>query len=69
MRSFAVWLVAPDRELRLAMMSGGGERYGAGRVVLELDGGTAKLEDPPATFANCRVPSAEPEKPAPAPKP
>jgi len=59
----AVWLIAPDREIRLARAGGAdSNRYTAGRVSLEISGPTATLVDPPTEFSNCKVPSAE--KPA-----
>jgi len=48
----AVWLIAPDREIRLPKLASGG--YGAGRIALSLEGEGATLEDPPARFANCK---------------
>jgi membrane-bound inhibitor of C-type lysozyme len=48
----AVWLIAPDREIRLPKLAAGG--YGAGRTVLELNGDNATLTDPPSRFANCK---------------
>jgi hypothetical protein len=48
----AVWLIAPDREIRLEKLSEG--RWGVGRVVLELSGSEARLTDPPAQFAGCK---------------
>jgi len=49
----AVWLIAPDREIRLDKQADG--RYGVGRVILELGGdGAALLVDPPASFNNCK---------------
>ena len=48
----AVWLIAPDREIRLAKQADG--RYSVGRVSLELGADGAKLTDPPARFANCK---------------
>ena len=51
----AVWLLAPDREIRLEKLSGAESgRYGAGRVVLEISGEDATLFDPPAQFAGCK---------------
>ena len=65
-----VWLVAPDREVRLARIGAeGSQRFGVGNVVLEFDGNAAKLQDPPASFANCKLPTAEPEKPVAKPQP
>jgi hypothetical protein len=46
------WLIAPDRELRLAKRSG--TSWGAGRVLLELDGDNATLADPPGSFSGCK---------------
>ena len=48
----AVWLIAPDREIRLSKQGEG--HYGAGRVQLEISGGDATLTDPPALFVNCK---------------
>ena len=48
----AVWLIAPDRELRLDRQADG--RYALGRVQLEMTGERVELTDPPATFANCK---------------
>jgi hypothetical protein len=49
----AVWLIAPDRDIRLDKKAEGS--YGTGRVLLELgaDGG-ALLVDPPASFSGCK---------------
>jgi len=55
------WLIAPDRELRLAR-SGAEGRYAAGKVVLQVSGPTATLVDPPAAFANCKLPEPPAEK-------
>jgi len=49
----AVWLIAPDREIRLDKLPGEG-RYGVGRVLLELSGQAATLADPPAQFIGCK---------------
>ena len=48
----AVWLIAPDRDVRLEKLPDG--RYGVGRVSLELNANEATLNDPPAVFANCK---------------
>jgi hypothetical protein len=48
----AVWLIAPDREIRLSKQGEG--QYGAGRVQLEISGGDATLTDPPSLFVNCK---------------
>ena len=50
----ALWLIAPDREIRLPKLAGAEGRYGVGRIVLELNGDAATLTDPPASFAACR---------------
>jgi membrane-bound inhibitor of C-type lysozyme len=51
----AVWLIAPDREIRLEKLAGAeGTRYGVGRTVLEISGPDAMLTDPPTQFAGCR---------------
>jgi len=51
----AVWLIAPDREIRLERIgdpqSG---RYGTGRVLLEMSGDAATLVDPPVTYSACK---------------
>ncbi len=49
----AVWLIAPDREIRLDKLPGEG-RYGVGRVLLEISGSAATLADPPAQFSGCK---------------
>jgi hypothetical protein len=48
----AVWLIAPDRDIRLERQSDG--RYATGRVQLELGGAEATLLDPPASFSGCK---------------
>ncbi|MFY9315418.1 MAG: hypothetical protein WAO95_07645 [Burkholderiales bacterium] len=48
----AVWLMAPDRDVRLEKLADG--RYGVGRVSLELGAGEATLNDPPSVFVNCK---------------
>ena len=48
----AVWLIAPDRELRLDKQADG--RYALGRVQLEMTNERVELADPPATYANCK---------------
>ncbi len=50
----AVWLIAPDREIRLNKQADG--RYGTGRVLLEISGSEATLTDPPTLFVNCKRP-------------
>ena len=48
----AVWLIAPDREIRLDRKTEG--RWGVGRVELQISGETAILTDPPAQFTGCK---------------
>lgn len=51
----AIWLIAPDRELRLEPVKGAGDaQYAVGRVQLSLDGDAAKLVDPPGKFDDCK---------------
>ena len=51
----AVWLIAPDREIRLEKSAGAGSTaYSAGRVRLELTEQSATLIDPPAQFLGCK---------------
>jgi hypothetical protein len=51
----AVWLIAPDREIRLEKPAGSeASVYRAGRVTLEIIGQDAMLTDPPAQFAGCK---------------
>jgi len=57
----AVWLIAPDREIRLEKTAGAaGLAYSAGRVQLEIHGQEAMLTDPPAQFAGCKRADAKP---------
>ena len=48
----AVWLMAPDRDIRLQRLSDG--RYGVGRVALDISGAEATLTDPPAVYSSCK---------------
>jgi hypothetical protein len=48
----AVWLYAPDREIRLEKKAEG--RWGVGRVELEMTGQAATLIDPPGQFTGCK---------------
>lgn len=50
----ALWLILPERELRLEPLKGEANRYAAGRVRLELDGDAAQLFDPPGSFNDCK---------------
>jgi hypothetical protein len=51
----SVWLIAPDREIRLEKLAEG--RWGVGRVVLEVTGAGATLTDPPTQFTGCKRPA------------
>lgn len=48
----AVWLIAPDREIRLEKQADG--RWGVGRVELEMGSERVELNDPPSRFTNCK---------------
>jgi len=51
----AVWLIAPDRQIRLERAAGSSAQvYAAGKVRLEISGQDATLVDPPAQFAGCK---------------
>jgi membrane-bound inhibitor of C-type lysozyme len=51
----AVWLIAPDRQIRLERIGAAdGGRYGVARTTLELRGDEATLVDPPASFSGCK---------------
>lgn len=50
----AVWLIAPDREIRLEKLPGATGAYGIGKVRLELAEQSATLFDPPAQFLGCK---------------
>ena len=51
----AVWLFAPDREIRLEKLPGAESgRYGVDKVLLEISGENATLLDPPTQFAGCK---------------
>ena len=49
----AVWLIAPDREIRLEKSATAGA-YTAGKVRLEISPQGATLFDPPAQFIGCK---------------
>jgi len=56
----AVWLILPEREVRLNKL-GTGSRYSNGIAVLELNGNEATLTDGAATpFTGCKSGSAQP---------
>ena len=48
----SVWLIAPDREIRLNKKAEG--RYGIGRVELDVDADRIDLIDPPTNQVNCK---------------
>jgi hypothetical protein len=48
----AVWLIAPDREIRLDRKAEG--RWGFGRVELDIDKDRLDLIDPPTNRVNCK---------------
>jgi hypothetical protein len=51
----AVWLIAPDRQIRLERPAGTKDTiYTTGKVRLELAAQTATLLDPPAQFLGCK---------------
>ena len=51
----AVWLIAPDREIRLEKAAGSTVNvYAVGKVRLEIDAQSATLLDPPAQFLGCK---------------
>ncbi|MEK6243662.1 MAG: hypothetical protein AABM33_04090 [Pseudomonadota bacterium] len=51
----AVWLIAPDREIRLEKATGSTDMvYSAGKVRLEIAAQNATLLDPPAQFLGCK---------------
>lgn len=59
----AVWLILPEREVRLAKL-GSGSRYSNGIAVLELNGSDATLTDgAAATYSGCKTGGDEPATP------
>lgn len=62
----AAWVILPEREFRLDKVPGeGGARFGSGRAVLNVGDSVTTLADGPGVgYAGCRIPSAEPPKPA-----
>ena len=57
----AVWLIAPDREIRLEKAAGASSAvYAAGKVRLEVSPQSATLFDPPAQFLGCKRADAAP---------
>lgn len=50
----ALWLILPEREIRLEPVKGDENKFSAGRVQLVLAGDAAQLADPPTTFADCK---------------
>lgn len=56
----AVWLILPERELRLDKIGAdAGMRYSNGIAVLEINGSEAKLSDGAVAFTGCKIPSTE----------
>jgi len=47
----AVWVILPDREVRLVRDSG--SAYGAGKTRLLMEGTSATLADPPNNWTGC----------------
>lgn len=61
----AVWLILPEREVRLDRIGTEGSRYGKGAMVLQLTGNDATLNDGAATpVTGCKTGAAEPAAPA-----
>ena len=56
----SVWLIAPDREIRLDKKPSG--RYAFGRVELDIDGDRIDLIDPPVNQVNCKRTDAAPKR-------
>lgn len=55
----AVWLILPERELRLERI-GAGKRYGKGNTVLELNGNEASVADgATTTYSACKTGGGE----------
>ena len=56
----AVWLILPERELRLDRI-GSGQRYSKGNTVLELNGNNATVSDGAAAiYSACKTGGSEP---------
>ena len=52
----AVWLIYPDREVRLDKVAAAGTRYSNGIAVLDINGNEATLADGPTiSFAGCKA--------------
>lgn len=57
----AVWLIAPDRQIRLERPAGSTEQvYTSGKVRLEIVAQGATLLDPPTQFLGCKRAGAKP---------
>ena len=57
----AIWLILPERELRLDRIGADGTRYGRGAMVLQLAGSEATLTDgATAPVSGCRTGIVEP---------
>ncbi len=61
----AVWLILPERELRLERI-GSSQRYSKGNTVLSLNGNEAGFADGTATppYSGCKTGGGEPPAPA-----
>jgi membrane-bound inhibitor of C-type lysozyme len=57
----AVWVILPEREIRLDRLGAAGEtRYGNGIAVLEVTGSEATLKDgPTVSFTGCKAGSSQ----------
>ncbi|MCK9388060.1 MAG: hypothetical protein M0Q22_06670 [Sulfuritalea sp.] len=54
----AVWLILPEREVRLAKLGTAAGHYSNGIAVLEISGNEAKLSDGAAAFTGCKTAKA-----------
>jgi membrane-bound inhibitor of C-type lysozyme len=61
----AVWLIYPDRQVRLEKQTGTGTRYTNGVATLRMEEAGASLTDGPViSYHNCKVPAVVETKPA-----
>lgn len=52
----AVWLIYPEREVRLEAVNEGSQRYSNGVAMLDIGGESASLTDGPAiNYSNCKA--------------
>lgn len=55
----AVWLIYPEREVRLERLGEDGKRYGNGVATLEIDADGATLNDGPSiSYSDCKPPQS-----------